>query len=127
MATFIKECYLQKSLHYQILDALADKDKPIDPGKPIKLASGKDDDGKTVIVAPARNYKVGVLSDEDAKDIKPYILANWVEDRLYECKVYRQDTKATENKMISIAIYVKEFPQTVEQGAAHGLARNQED
>lgn len=116
MDTFVKECYLQKSLHYQILDALSDGDKPIDPGKPIMLKSETDDEGKTVIVATAGNYKVGILSDEDAKDIKPYIIAKWIENRLFKCQVYKQDTMATENKMISIAIYVKEYVQTEELG-----------
>lgn len=110
MATFIKECYLQKSLHYQVLDAFANEATPLEQGKPIMLSSEIDDDGKLVVVASAGDFKVGILADEDAKDVKPYIIAHWINDRLYECKVYKKDETASENKMLSIAIYVKEYP-----------------
>ena len=124
MDTFLKTCYLEKVLYYQILDAIVDKEnEPLSIGKPILLDDEKDEDGKTVVVAKACGFTVGILSDEDAKDIKPYVTSKWTKGGLYECKVHKFDAKEEENKMLSIAIYIKQYNEKKsENNQAEGVA-----
>lgn len=47
---------------------------------------------------------IGILSEEDAKVIKPYLEVGRTD--LYECRVSRFDKDGDENKRFSIAIFI---------------------
>lgn len=114
MNTFLKTCYLEKPLHFEILKLLKkrhdDGEKPpLTQGELVALKLGVDHDGKKIVIAKIDNCIIGALSEEDAKDIRPYILSGWDEDQLFICQVNKYDENASEDKMLSIAIYVKHY------------------
>lgn len=47
---------------------------------------------------------IGILSEEDAKEIKPYLEVGRMD--LYECRISRFDKDGDENKRFSIAIFI---------------------
>ena len=117
MAKFLKECYLKKTNQYDALRVPNMKDN-LGVTCPLKLAFIEDTtDNKKYVTAireiidgngHAARYKIGVLSDDDAKDIKKFMEAGWIEDSLFECRVCKYDEKADENKRISVAIYIQQ-------------------
>lgn len=107
MNTFLKVCYLEKPLHFEVLKVI----NTLKAGTEVEIILEPDDDGKKIIVAKVNDNRIGMLSDEDAKDIKPYLVSGWDKGELYDCQISRYDEKAPENKMLSIAIYVKEYKE----------------
>ena len=105
---FLKECFLQKTNQFDALEFLPNKLRPgtelflgvdakIDPTKiPVVVKKDKGKDAKII----------GILSEEDSKDIKPYFYAGWAGD-LFQCRISRYNADADENKRFSIAIYIK--------------------
>jgi len=110
---FLKECFLQKTNQYEALDVLfptnkkkREKDEnPLDLGSPLSLCFDKEE--KMVFaISETKDYKgkkIGILSEEDAKDIKPYLEVGRTD--LYECKISRFDKDGDENKRFSIAVF----------------------
>lgn len=49
---------------------------------------------------------IGILSEEDSKDIKPYLKVGWTDD-LFSCRISRYNADADENKRFSVAIHIK--------------------
>lgn len=116
MAIFLKECYLKKTNQYDAL-RVPDMKTNLDVTSPFKLTLVEDTtDNKKYVTAireingenGAARYTIGVLSDDDAKDIKKFLEAGWTEDTLFECRVCKYDEKADENKRISVAIYIRQ-------------------
>ena len=126
MDIFLKECYLKKTNQYDALRVPNMKDElrvtsllklslEADGGETKKnVVATKDVDGEN---GQATRYKIGVLSDDDAKDIRKFMEAGWTEDSLFECRVCKYDEKADENKRISVAIYIRH----------HGAPANQDE
>lgn len=118
MDTFLKTCYLEKPLHFEFLKLLKKRHEgeknPITIGELVALKLGADHDGKMIVVAKIDNFVVGALTEEDAKDIRPYIQSGWDEDKLFTSQVNKYDESAAEDKMLSIAIYVKQFSKKIE-------------
>lgn len=106
----MKECYVQKTNQFDALDVLGEIKEL---GTPFQLKLEVNEDGKKEVVLytapnnPADAKKIGLLNDDDAKDIKKFLEADWTENKLFLCKVCRYDEKADENKRISVAIYIK--------------------
>lgn len=117
MNKFLKECYLQKTNQFDALRVPNMKEN-LDVTSPLKLSLVEDEDGCTKIVTAVKeivrsneqvkSYTIGVLSDDDAKDIKLFLAAGWGENVLFECRVCKFDEKADENKRISVAIYINQ-------------------
>lgn len=108
MDKFLKECFLQKTNQFNALEFLPDKlsigtelflgvDAKIDPMK-IPVVVKKDKSEKPKII--------GILSEEDSKDIKPYLEAEWTDD-LFSCRISRYNADADENKRFSVVIHIK--------------------
>lgn len=108
MDKFLKECFLQKTNQFNALEFLPDKlsigtelflgvDATIDPMK-IPVVVKKDKSEKPKII--------GILSEEDSKDIKPYLEAKWTDD-LFSCRISRYNADADENKRFSVVIHIK--------------------
>lgn len=111
---FLKECYLQKTNHYDALELLANDTykKYIELWKDIKLKYGKiEEDDKEFVYAYVNvkgndnEKKIGILLEEDANLLKPYLQMDWGD--LFECKICKYDENADENKRFGVAIYVK--------------------
>lgn len=106
----MKECYVQKTNQFDALDVLREIKEP---GTPFQFKLEVNEDGKKEVVLyttsnnPENIKKIGILNDDDAKDIKKFLEAEWTENKLFLCKVCRYDDKADENKRISVAIYIK--------------------
>ena len=49
--------------------------------------------------------KIGILSEEDANHLKPYLQMDWGD--LFECKICKYNEKADENKRFGIVIYIR--------------------
>lgn len=108
MDKFLKECFLQKTNQFNALKLLHKKDPVLTLGAKLVL-DFKDmtESGKKSIVAKYGDDIIGILSEEDSKDIKPYFEAKWRDD-LFSCRISRYNADADENKRFSIAIYIKE-------------------
>lgn len=117
MAKFLKECYLKKTNQYDALRVPNMKNN-LDVTSLLKLSldEGAEDNKENVVVVKEitgdneqkTKYKIGVLSVDDAKEIKKFLEAGWTEDSLFECRVCKYDEKADENKRISVAIYINQ-------------------
>lgn len=112
MGKFLEECFLQKTNQFDALKVLK---KPsnlkVSTELQFKLDPVDDDSEKKVVslyTKGASPKKIGVLNDDDAKDIKKFLEAKWEDNSLFECIVSRYDDKADENKRISVAIFIKE-------------------
>lgn len=116
---FLKECFLQKTNQFDALKVLHEKGPVLTLGAKLVL-DFKDmtESGKMPIVAKYGNDIIGILSEEDSKDIKPYFYAGWAGD-LFQCRISRYNADADENKRFSIAIHIKEKGANAEvQGPA---------
>lgn len=103
---FLKECFLQKTNQYDALDLLNDEKKPLKLGCELILDFKELEAGKYNVVAQTKDGKdVGVLSEEDEKDVRPYLEMR--RSDLYLCKISKYDEKSDENKRFSIAIFIK--------------------
>ena len=109
MNKYLKECYLYKTNQFDALRLKKFCPKAIEIGAELKLKCEKHDmtaQGKVVAkTLEGDGTIVGVLSDEDAKDIKPYLEMEWNE--VFLCRVSKNDFKADENKRLSIAISIR--------------------
>ena len=82
----------------------------MDPGTPLCLCFDEDLDKEQKLVFAKKTINdnegktIGVLSDEDAKDIKPYLDVERTD--LYECRISRYNKDGDENKRFSIAIFI---------------------
>lgn len=112
MGKFLKECFLQKTNQFDALEVLENPGNlkvttklqlRLDPGEGVKddvalyTITDNQDDAK----------KIGILSDDESKDIRIFLEAGWVNTSLFECVVCRYDDKADENKRISVVIKIK--------------------
>jgi hypothetical protein len=115
---FLKECYLQKTNEYDALKIIGDsKEKynsdsqqkewisPLGVGMELMLKKEKGDDDKEHVFAEFEGKKVGVLADDESKDIMKYLYAGW--EHVFECRISKVDEKGDENKRFCVAIYVK--------------------
>ena len=104
---FLKECFLQKTNQYEALEELSKQKNPLDLGSKLFLCFDEeyDKDKKIVFAKTQKTEKaIGALSEEDAKDIKPYLKVGRTD--LYECRISRYDKDGDENKRFSIAIFI---------------------
>lgn len=107
---FLKECFLQKTNRYEALVELSNDKNALDPGTPLCLCFDEDLDKEQKLVFAKKTINdnegktIGVLSDEDAKDIKPYLDVERTD--LYECRISRYNKDGDENKRFSIAIFI---------------------
>ena len=107
---FLKECFLQKTNRYEALEELSYDKNALDPGTPLCLCFDEDLDKEQKLVFAKKTINdnegktIGVLSDEDAKDIKPYLDVERTD--LYECRISRYNKDGDENKRFSIAIFI---------------------
>lgn len=107
---FLKECFLQKTNRYEALEELSNDKNALDPGTPLCLCFDEDLDKEQKRVFAKKTINdnegktIGVLSDEDAKDIKPYLDVERTD--LYECRISRYNKDGDENKRFSIAIFI---------------------
>ena len=112
MGKFLKECFLQKTNQYDALKVLKEPSNlKVSTNLQFKLESVDEGFEKKVVAlytVGATPQKIGVLNDDDAKDIKKFLEAKWEDNSLFECIVSRYDDKADENKRISVAIFIKE-------------------
>lgn len=107
MDKFLKECFLQKTNQFNALKLLHEKDSVLTLGAALVL-DFKDvtESGKKSIVAKYGDDIIGILSEEDSKDIKPYFEAEWTND-LFSCRISRYNADADENKRFSVVIHIK--------------------
>lgn len=107
---FLKECFLQKTNRYEALVELSKDKNALDPGTPLCLCFDENLDKEQKLVFAKKTINgnegktIGVLSDEDAKDIKPYLDVERTD--LYECRISRYNKDGDENKRFSIAIFI---------------------
>ena len=107
---FLKECFLQKTNRYEALEELSNDKNALDPGTPLCLCFDEDLDKEQKRVFAKKTINdnegktIGVLSDKDAKDIKPYLDVERTD--LYECRISRYNKDGDENKRFSIAIFI---------------------
>ncbi len=119
MSKFLKECFLQKTNQFEALRILNEdtdlmrvlklgSELTISYDNPTPNSSKKEVMAKTKTINERMAGVVGIISDEDAQLIKPFLEQGWGDD-LFECRVSKYDEKADdENKRISIAIFIKE-------------------
>ena len=75
-------------------------DEKNDKEKKLVFAKTKGKDGNI----EGEEKTIGILSEEDAKEIKPYLEVGRMD--LYECRISRFDKDGDENKRFSIAIFI---------------------
>ena len=75
-------------------------DEKNDKEKKLVFAKTKVKDGNI----EGEEKTIGILSEEDAKEIKPYLEVGRMD--LYECRISRFDKDGDENKRFSIAIFI---------------------
>lgn len=110
MGIYLKECYLQKTNQFDALDVLKTPDN-LRISTDLQFKLEETEDGKKVVSLYTQgdnSKKIGILNDDDAKDIKKFLVAGWTENSLFKCIVCRYDDKADENKRISVAISIIE-------------------
>lgn len=111
---FLKECFLQKTNQYEALDVLSKDENDLKLGSSLFLCFDEKNDKEKKIVFAKTKVKdgniegeektIGFLSEEDAKEIKPYLEVGRMD--LYECRISRFDKDGDENKRFSIAIFI---------------------
>lgn len=117
MDKFLKECFLQKTNQFNALKLLCANVLTLGKGLVLDFKDVTES-GKKSIVTKHGNDIIGVLSEEDSKDIKPYLEAGWRDD-LFSCRISRYNADADENKRFSVAIHIKEKGANAEvQGPA---------
>lgn len=110
MDKFLKECYLLKTNQFDALRLKKFCPAAIEIGSELRLEYEEQEPlVKDKVVAKTLGDEgtiVGVLSDEDAKDLKNYLEMKW--KNLFLCRISKTDYNADENKRLSIAIFIKE-------------------
>ena len=117
---YLKECFLQKTNQYDALEVLCilsklSKEKELkllgsplslcyDEKQEIVFAKTKVKDGNIEGEEKTIENTIGILSEEDAKEIKPYLEVGRMD--LYECRISRYNKDGDENKRFSIAIFI---------------------
>lgn len=111
---FLKECFLQKTNQYEALDVLSKDENDLKLGSFLFLCFDEKKDKEKKLVFAKTKVKdgniegeektIGILSEEDAKEIKPYLEVGRMD--LYECRISRFDMDGDENKRFSIAIFI---------------------
>lgn len=111
---FLKECFLQKTNQYEALDVLSKDENDLKLGSSLFLCLDEKNDKEKKLVFAKTKVKdgniegeektIGILSEEDAKEIKPYLEVGRMD--LYECRISRFDKDGDENKRFSIAIFI---------------------
>lgn len=111
---FLKECFLQKTNQYEALDVLSKDENDLKLGSSLFLCFDEKNDKEKKLVFAKTKVKdgniegeektIGILSEEDAKEIKPYLKVGRMD--LYECRISRFDKDGDENKRFSIAIFI---------------------
>ena len=115
---FLKECFLQKTNRYEALDVLSKDENYLKLGSSLFLCFDEKNDKEKKLVFAKTKVKdgniegeektiektIGILSEEDAKEIKPYLEVGRMD--LYECRISRFDKDGDENKRFSIAIFI---------------------
>ena len=111
---FLKECFLQKTNQYEALDVLSKDENDLKLGSSLFLCFDEKNDKEEKLVFAKTKVKdgniegeektIGILSEEDAKEIKPYLEVGRMD--LYECRISRFDKDGDENKRFSIAIFI---------------------
>ena len=111
---FLKECFLQKTNQYEALDVLSKDENDLKLGSSLFLCFDEKNDKEKKLVFSNTKVKdgniegeektIGILSEEDAKEIKPYLEVGRMD--LYECRISRFDKDGDENKRFSIAIFI---------------------
>lgn len=111
---FLKECFLQKTNQYEALDVLSKDENDLKLGSFLFLCFDEKKDKEKKLVFAKTKVKdgniegeektIGILSEEDAKEIKPYLEVGRMD--LYECRISRFDKNGDENKRFSIAIFI---------------------
>lgn len=119
MSKFLKECFLQKTNQFDALRLLREdtdlmkvlklgSEMSLTFNKPTSKSSKKQVIVKTKTINEKMQGVVGIISDEDSQNIKPFLEQGW-DDALFECRVSKYDEKADdENKRISVAIFIKD-------------------
>ena len=111
---FLKECFLQKTNQYEALDVLSKDENDLKLGSSLFLCFDEKNDKEKKLVFAKTKVKdgniegeektIGILSEEDAKEIKPYLEVGRMD--LYESRISRFDMDGDENKRFSIAIFI---------------------
>lgn len=104
---FFKECFLLKTNQYDALEVLSNDKNALNLGSELFLCfDEKFDKDKKIVFAKKKNTEkaIGALSEEDAKEFKPYLEVGRMD--LYECRISRFDKDGDENKRFSIAIFI---------------------
>mgnify|MGYP003302211925 FL=1 len=111
---FLKECFLQKTNQYDALEVLSNDKNALNLGSELFLCFDEKKDKEKKLVFAKTKVKdgniegeektIGILSEEDAKEIKPYLEVGRMD--LYECRISRFDKDGDENKRFSIAIFI---------------------
>lgn len=111
---FLKECFLQKTNQFEALDVLSKDENDLKLGSSLFLCFDEKNDKEKKLVFAKTKVKdgniegeektIGILSEEDAKEIKPYLEVGRMD--LYECRISRFDKDGDENKRFSIAIFI---------------------
>lgn len=104
---FLKECFLQKTNQYDALDLLINSKEALKLGSELVLDFKEVEAGKHKVVAKTKDGGkiVGILSEEDEKEVKPYLEVGRTD--LFLCRISKYDEKGDENKRFSIAIFIK--------------------
>lgn len=120
---FLKECFLQKTNQYEALDVLSKDENDLKLGSSLFLCFDEKNDKEKKLVFAKTKVKdgniegeektIGILSEEDAKEIKPYLEVGRMD--LYECRISRFDKDGDENKRFSIAIFIVSKEHTNQQ------------
>ena len=117
---FLKECYLQKTNQFDALKVIDDYNKkmaekkndktneeavinPLGLGHDLTLCREEYDE-KGCVFAMSGDKRIGIISEDESKDIMKYLIAGW--KRIFECRISKVDEKGDENKRYSVAIFI---------------------
>ena len=105
---------MQKTNQYEALDVLSKDENDLKLGSSLFLCFDEKNDKEKKLVFAKTKVKdgniegeektIGILSEEDAKEIKPYLEVGRMD--LYESRISRFDKDGDENKRFSIAIFI---------------------
>lgn len=106
---YLKECFLQKTNQFECLRIKRFCPDAIKIGSELQLEIEKEENaakGKVVAKTMGNDPAViGVLSEEDEKEIRQYLEMGWKE--IYLCRISKRDFKAEEDKRLSVAIFIR--------------------
>ena len=132
MGTFLKECFLQKTNQFDALEVIDDYRKRTDNKKrndPLGLGAKltldkKEYEGKFCVFAMLGDKEIGIVSEDESKDIIKYLIAGW--KHIFECRISKVDEKGDENKRYSVAIFITTNPELETQGNSVGQPNNKD-